>query len=177
MCLNCRYRAVLFPITSFVCEMLPEKVQRSSQTKLSFQDLNMLPPEVVARISEVCGRDLWLYSPAHVGPDSWTGVPDVCPCGLPLLVLGGWAQWLTAKVEFFGSKIKPESKEAAEVRTFSYPVDLTAAVFPPQHCSCACILQWWIPSDSRAAPITRVSHLKSTGLGCITLYSCRAETL
>ena len=48
----CRYHAVLYPITSFVCEMLPEKVRESTPRELFFEDLDRLAPEDVARICE-----------------------------------------------------------------------------------------------------------------------------
>ncbi|KAK9841198.1 hypothetical protein WJX74_001758 [Apatococcus lobatus] len=46
------YHAVLYPITSFVCEMLPEKVRESTPRELFFEDLDRLAPEDVARICE-----------------------------------------------------------------------------------------------------------------------------
>ena len=49
---SCRYHAVLYPITSFVCEMLPEKVRESTPRELFFEDLDRLAPEDVARICE-----------------------------------------------------------------------------------------------------------------------------
>ena len=43
---------MLFPVTSFVCETLPEGSRESSRTELFFEDLEKLPPEEVARICE-----------------------------------------------------------------------------------------------------------------------------
>ena len=47
-----RYHAVLFPVTSFVCEVLPEGQRESSRTELFYEDLDRLPPDEVARICE-----------------------------------------------------------------------------------------------------------------------------
>lgn len=49
---HCRYHAVLFPVTSFVCEVLPEGQRESSRTELFYEDLDRLSPDDVARISE-----------------------------------------------------------------------------------------------------------------------------
>ncbi|KAK9806100.1 hypothetical protein WJX72_001362 [[Myrmecia] bisecta] len=46
------YHAVLFPITSYVCEMLPETMRDSTRSELFFEDLEKLPPDEVARICE-----------------------------------------------------------------------------------------------------------------------------
>lgn len=43
---------MLFPVTSVVCEMLPEGSRDSSRAELFFEDLEKLVPEDVARICE-----------------------------------------------------------------------------------------------------------------------------
>lgn len=43
---------MLFPVTSFVCEVLPEGQRESSRTELFYEDLDRLPPDEVARICE-----------------------------------------------------------------------------------------------------------------------------
>ena len=48
----CRYNAVLYPVTHFVCEMLPEQMRESTRTELFFDDLEKLPSMEVARICE-----------------------------------------------------------------------------------------------------------------------------
>lgn len=48
----CRYQAVLYPITSLVCKMLPEEVRWSTYRELLCEDLDRLEPEDVARICE-----------------------------------------------------------------------------------------------------------------------------
>ena len=48
----CRYNAVLYPVTQFVCEMLPEQMRESTRTELFFDDLEKLPSMEVARICE-----------------------------------------------------------------------------------------------------------------------------
>ena len=48
----CRYHAVLFPVTHFICEMLPEQMRESTRTELFFDDLEKLPSMEVARICE-----------------------------------------------------------------------------------------------------------------------------
>ena len=50
--LVCRYNAVLYPVTHFVCEMLPEQMRESTRTELFFDDLEKLPSMEVARICE-----------------------------------------------------------------------------------------------------------------------------
>lgn len=47
-----RYNAVLYPVTHFVCEMLPEQMRESTRTELFFDDLEKLPSMEVARICE-----------------------------------------------------------------------------------------------------------------------------
>ena len=51
-CVLCRYNAVLYPVTHFVCEMLPEQMRESTRTELFFDDLEKLPSMEVARICE-----------------------------------------------------------------------------------------------------------------------------
>ncbi|KAL3153768.1 hypothetical protein ABBQ32_013356 [Trebouxia sp. C0010 RCD-2024] len=46
------YNAVLYPVTHFVCEMLPEQMRESTRTELFFDDLEKLPSMEVARICE-----------------------------------------------------------------------------------------------------------------------------
>lgn len=48
----CRYHAVLYPITSFVCAMLPEKVRKSKPRELFFEDFDSLAPEEAAYVCE-----------------------------------------------------------------------------------------------------------------------------
>ncbi|KAL0025091.1 hypothetical protein WJX79_008079 [Trebouxia sp. C0005] len=46
------YNAVLYPVTHFVCEMLPEQMRESTRTELFFDDLEKLPSMEVSRICE-----------------------------------------------------------------------------------------------------------------------------
>jgi hypothetical protein len=48
----CSYQSVLYPVTAFVCELLPENMRESSRTELFYEDLEKLPPEDVAIICE-----------------------------------------------------------------------------------------------------------------------------
>ena len=48
----CRYHSILFPVTAFVCEMLPEGSRESSRAELFFEDLEKMAPSDVARICE-----------------------------------------------------------------------------------------------------------------------------
>lgn len=50
--LLCRYHAVLFPITAYICNTLPESSRASTSTELFFEDFDKLPPEEVAKICE-----------------------------------------------------------------------------------------------------------------------------
>ena len=43
---------MLYPVTHFVCEMLPEQMRESTRTELFFDDLEKLPSMEVARICE-----------------------------------------------------------------------------------------------------------------------------
>lgn len=46
------YNAVLYPVTHFVCEMLPEQMRESTRTELFFDDLEKLPSMEVSRMCE-----------------------------------------------------------------------------------------------------------------------------
>ena len=43
---------MLYPVTHFVCEMLPEQMRESTRTELFFDDLEKLPSMEVSRICE-----------------------------------------------------------------------------------------------------------------------------
>ena len=42
----------MYPVTHFVCEMLPEQMRESTRTELFFDDVEKLPSMEVARICE-----------------------------------------------------------------------------------------------------------------------------
>ncbi|WIA33521.1 hypothetical protein OEZ86_006646 [Tetradesmus obliquus] len=46
------YQSLLRPITSFVCEMLPEDMRETSPAELHYEDLEKLPPDDVTRVAE-----------------------------------------------------------------------------------------------------------------------------
>ncbi|GAB4814795.1 hypothetical protein N2152v2_001841 [Parachlorella kessleri] len=46
------YQLVLYPLTTYLAELLPEGARDSSRTELFFEDLEKLPPEEVARMCE-----------------------------------------------------------------------------------------------------------------------------
>ena len=48
----CRYHAVLFPITTYICEILEENSRESNLMDLCYEDLEKLHQEEVARICE-----------------------------------------------------------------------------------------------------------------------------
>ena len=43
---------MLYPVTHFVCDMLPEQMRESTRTELFFDDMEKLPSMEVARICE-----------------------------------------------------------------------------------------------------------------------------
>ena len=43
----CRYHNVLFPVTNYVCELLPDTARDSSRLELYYEDLDKLQPEEV----------------------------------------------------------------------------------------------------------------------------------
>ena len=47
-----RYHAVLFPITTYICEVLEENNRESNLMDLCYEDLEKLHPDEVARICE-----------------------------------------------------------------------------------------------------------------------------
>ena len=48
----CRYHAVLFPITTYICEILEENNRDTNLMDLSYEDLEKLHGDEVARICE-----------------------------------------------------------------------------------------------------------------------------
>lgn len=55
----CRFSAVLDQATHFVCDILPAQMRESTHEKLSYSDLEKLPPMELARICE------WLTEKVH----------------------------------------------------------------------------------------------------------------
>lgn len=49
---SCRYHAVLFPITTYICEILEEGSRETTLMDLCYEDLEKLHPDEVARICE-----------------------------------------------------------------------------------------------------------------------------
>lgn len=83
----CRYHAVLFPVTGFVCEMLPEGSRDSGRAELFFEDLEKLVPEDVARICEWLTEKVDGFS-AKLKPEA-KEIQEVC---FPVLRLLHFAQ-------------------------------------------------------------------------------------
>ena len=60
---------MLFPVTGFVCEMLPESSRDSSRAELFFEDLDKLAPADVARICEWLTERVDIFS-AKLKPEA-----------------------------------------------------------------------------------------------------------
>ena len=61
-CPQCRYHNVLFPVTNYVCELLPDTARDSSRVELYYEDLDKLQPEDVAHICEWLTEKVDSYS-------------------------------------------------------------------------------------------------------------------
>ena len=79
--LVCRYNAVLYPVTHFVCEMLPEQMRESTRTELFFDDLEKLPSMEVARICEWLTEKVDGFS-SKTRAEPKDAEEEVCTCTL-----------------------------------------------------------------------------------------------
>ena len=77
---------MLFPVTGFVCEMLPESSRDSSRAELFFEDLEKLAPADVARICEWLTERVDIFS-AKLKPEA----KELLEVGLPAALSG--ASW------------------------------------------------------------------------------------
>ena len=79
---------MLYPITSYVCETLPEKVRESTPRELFFEDLDRLVPEDVARICEWLTEKVDSFS-AKIKPEAKEVEEEVIASTSPILQPSG----------------------------------------------------------------------------------------
>ena len=49
---TCRFNAVIAPVTSYICECLPEGTRETKMGELAYEDLEKLQPEEIMRVCE-----------------------------------------------------------------------------------------------------------------------------